>query len=159
MKYALIGSGLTVENTAEAGENSGGWLSAVAGEYAHVIPLAGVDPEPGIGWEYDPAAGAFAAPPLPEVFTAPARTLTRIEFLRRVPLSVQIACKAAIAKAYVSSSTDAERQAGLTAEVIQDHFNAATNGIDLDDPMTTEGLQGLKALGLLTDAEIETILA
>jgi len=101
----------------------------------------------GPGWTYDGSTFAAPVPPAP----APVRRLTKLAYMNRFT-------DLELADIYSAAKTV------IAVEVWLAKFNATTpdadgTAIDLDDPRTVAGLQGMEAAGLLAVGRAAEILA
>lgn len=81
MQYALIKNNL-VENVAEADQ---AWADSVASEWQAVVNITNINPQPGIGWEYN--NGQFVTPVVPPTPITYSWVITRNEFQNRFPIT------------------------------------------------------------------------
>lgn len=128
MRYAIVNSG-KVENIAIAdGALGANWIEIG-------------DQSIGTGWGY--ADGIFTAPTIET--SPPIHTLTKLEYMNRFT-DAELAGIYTAAKSFVA------------IEVWLAKFNAVKDDIDLDDPRTVAGVQGLESAGLLAAGRAAEIL-
>lgn len=119
-------------------------------EGADLVELATYDPEL-IGKVHNLDTGTWTAPSAPPA----ARKVSVLAFRRRFTLAERAGIEwAAVDRA---DQPDAQRQqAAMLRATLADH--AAASFVDLDDPATVEGVQGMTATGLVAPGRAAEIL-
>jgi len=148
--YALLGGGV-VYNIIETDDS--GWPEG--------IDITDVDPRPSIGWTYDEDEG-FASPQ-PDDEPAPPenapvvtrRIVTLLAFDLRFTMEEQIAIDLA---SIDNPSAPMEQRAQAAALRVSKERAKKAMFIDLDDPVTRQGVQFMEQAGLLVEGRALEIL-